>query len=105
MGTPVVVEAEVRYQRRRPARRVDEGVAIGPFAEQRLDEAFGLAVRAWCVGPREAMAQVPRPTDAGEAARLVGRAIVREQAPDGDATAAKPAQRVPEKRGTGPAAV
>ena len=32
-----------------------EGAGVGPFAQGGLDEAFGLTVGAWCVGPGAAV--------------------------------------------------
>jgi hypothetical protein len=45
------------------------------------------------------MPQLPGPTHAGEAPRLIARAIVGEESPDGNPAAPKPHEGVPEKRG------
>lgn len=58
MWSVLVVVAQPGAQRSRAAFRGDVGLRVGPFAEQRLDEAFGLAVRPWGVRPRS---QMPEP--------------------------------------------
>ena len=73
----------------------------GPVAQQRLNESLSVAIGARRVGPREAVAQLPRATNPGESARLIGRAVVGEQTPADDAAAAKPDERMPQKRGAG----
>src|SRR5215510_15506619 len=101
MGTPVIVETQVRAERGGAASRAGERVSIGPFTEQRLNEALGLAVGARRIGPRKPMPQLPRATDAREAPRFVARPVVGADPPRADASATKPGQRVLEKRGAG----
>src|SRR5262245_36302191 len=101
MGTPVIVETQVRAERGGAASRAGERVSIGPFTEQRLNEALGLAVGARRIGPRKPMPQLPRATDAREAPRFVARPVVGEDPSRADASATKPGQRVLEKRGAG----
>src|SRR6476646_3301216 len=101
MWAPVVVKAQIGNQRRCASSRREEYVAIGPFAQQRLNKAFRFAVRPGRVGPCEAMPDRPGPTDACEAARPIAAAIVGEEAPDRDPAAPKPPERIPQKRRAG----
>ena len=54
MWTLVVVEAQIGREGGGPSRRAEIRMAIGPFAQQRLNEALGFAVGPRRVGPREA---------------------------------------------------
>ena len=52
------------------------GVAVGPLAQRRLDEALSLAVGLRLVGPREAMTHTERFASGGEVLGSEGRAVV-----------------------------
>ncbi len=59
--------------------------AVGPLAQRRLDEAFGLAVGLRTIGSRELVFESQAPTGVGEAFRAEGRAL----APRGRNTAVR----------------
>src|SRR5688572_5136822 len=101
MGPSVVIEAQEGPQGSGATRRAEKRAPIRPLPQQRLDKSLGFPVGPRRVGPGKAMPELPGPTDAGETARLVARPVVREHASHGDATAAKPDQRVAQKGGTG----
>ncbi len=103
--TPVVVEAQVRREGCGALGRAGERSPVGPFAQQRLDEALRLAVGAGRVRPGEAVSELPGPADAGETPRAIAAPVVGQHPPDGDAPSPKPAQRILEKRGAGPPAL
>ena len=62
---------------------VDE--AVGPLAQERLDESFGLAVGRGPVGPGEAATQAKAPAGPSEELRSVAVTVVGEQTQDADA--------------------
>src|SRR5215510_15052568 len=78
MRTLVVIEAQIPWQSGRAPRRARIGAPIGPLAQERLNEAFGLAVGPGRVRAREAMAELPRATGPGKPPRAIAAAIVRE---------------------------
>src|SRR4051794_12584135 len=90
--TLVVVEAEIRTQRGGAPGRNAEGRAVGPFSQQRLDEALRFAVRLRAVGPREAVAHQPALCDRGEDAGSIRHRVVGDQPTDSDAASAKPGE-------------
>ena len=55
-----VVEGEIGPERSGAPVRAAIRATIGPLAEQRADEALGLAVRLWPIGPGEALADAER---------------------------------------------
>src|SRR5712691_2935723 len=77
--------------------RAGVGAAIGPLAQQRLDEALRLAVGARRVGPGAEMAELGALAGRGEDVGEVAGAVVGHKAADPDAVAAKPGQGAPEK--------
>jgi len=100
--TPVVVKAEIRRQGGGALGRRAVGPPIRPFAQQRLDEPLGLAVRSRGVGSGEAVPDLPRATHTSETTGAIAVAVVGEQAAHDDAAPPKPPQRVGEEGGTGP---
>ena len=72
---------------------------VGPFAQGRLDEALGFAVRAGCVRPGALVPDMQGATGRAKAAGDVARSIVRQHAPDLDAVGAEPLQGPTEKAG------
>ena len=59
MGTPVVVEPEIGAQRGGPAGGAAIGRAVGPFAQQGLDQRSALPLVCGAVGSGEAVAHAP----------------------------------------------
>src|SRR3954447_13172422 len=59
--------------------------AVGPPGQQRADESLGFAVGARAVGPRAEVTDAERAAGEGVDRRAVGRAVIRQQALDGDA--------------------
>src|SRR5688572_29327874 len=92
MGTPVIVEPQIRLERGRPAGGAPIGGAVRPLAQQRLNKALGLAVGLRPVGTREALPNGPAATHGREDTGFVREGVVGEQATDGDATSSKPRQ-------------
>jgi len=90
MGSLLIVE--VKPTRQLPRARVAAAVEaeVGPFAQERLDEALGLAVCAGRVRARSMVAQGQTPAGRAEAVRAISRAVVGEQRLDGDAVAGEP---------------
>src|SRR6188474_290879 len=74
---------------------------VGPAAEQSSDEALGLAVGLWTVGPRAQMAYCHGATGDGVDGRAVGRAVVGDQALDGDSMAGIERRRAAQERDRG----
>ena len=99
MWTLVVVEPEIGRERGGPTRRAAIRAAVGPLAEQRLDEALGFAVGLRAIWPREALAHRPPVTDRREDARAIGHGVIREEPPHADPAAAKPRERPLQKCG------
>src|SRR3954463_8885806 len=62
---------------------IDE--AVSPLPESRLNEALTLAIGLRPVGPREAVLDVQLPAGGGKVAGTERRAVVGQQALDGDA--------------------
>lgn len=61
------------------------GAGIGPFPQSGLNEALGLAISPWCVGPCTTMSQTQAAAESPEGARQVSRAIVGQHLPEPDA--------------------
>jgi hypothetical protein len=59
--------------------------SVGPFPGEGLDEAFGLAIGLWTIGPGEAMSDSKFTTRIGEGVRAIGDAIIGEHGGDFDA--------------------
>jgi hypothetical protein len=64
---------------------VEIGANLGPLAEGGLNEAFGLAVGARGIGTGEAVLDAELEAGGAEVAGAIARAVVGEQAVDGDA--------------------
>ena len=95
--TTVVVEPEIRTDIGGPPRGAPIGPAIGPFAQQRLNEALGFSIRLGAIRPREALTDRPASTDRGEDTGPIGHCVVREEAAHTDAAATKPRERALQK--------
>jgi hypothetical protein len=93
---PIVV-VEPGRQRLGAVPRVRVGPAVGPLAQQGLDEALRLAIGARGVRAGAQMAHARTATEAGEPRRDIARAIVAQDAADADAVAAEPRPGAPEK--------
>src|SRR4030095_3719678 len=78
---------------------------IGPFAQQRLDEALGLAIGARSIGPRSAMGQAERSTGRAKAPGSIGRAVIGRHASNPHTPGAKPRQRPSDEAAHGLAAL
>ena len=65
------------------------GVSVGPFAEGGLDEALGLAVGLWSVGPCEAVLEAEGGDGGAHGVSAVAGAIVGVEALGGDAVLLK----------------
>ncbi len=61
------------------------GMAVGPFAQDGLDETICLAVGAWCTGPGAAIHEPKRTADGHEAERTGRRATVGKHGLEPDA--------------------
>src|SRR5256712_3156860 len=90
MRSSAIVVLQPAGQHARAIGRRVVGAEIGPFAQQGLDEAFGLAVGARRVRPRATMRQMEGATGRAKAPRQVGRAVVGEHAPDARPARPKP---------------
>jgi len=99
--TVAVIEAEVRAQCGGPLGRADVRRPIRPLAQQRLNQALGLAVRLRMVRPSESVTNRPGATGGGKDARAIGEAVIAEKSTDADPTAAVPANRPSQEGGTG----
>src|SRR6187401_2539327 len=98
MRTTVVVKAEIGAERGRAPRRAPIRYAIRPLAQERLDEAFGFAVRLGPVGPRETMPQQPALTNRRKRAGTIDHRVVGHETAHADAAPAKPRQGPLQKR-------
>src|SRR2546425_12736011 len=72
MRSSAIVVLQPAGQHARSIGRRVVGAEIGPFAQQGLDEAFGLAVGARRVRPRATMRQMEGSTGRAKAPRQVG---------------------------------
>ncbi len=79
MGAMPVVVMKPRRHLRVTLLGVLIGAGIDPFAEGGLDEAFGFAVGARCVGARKVMANAELQAGLAESARAVAMAVIGEQ--------------------------
>jgi putative transposase len=77
----------------RPDVRAGIAIGIGPFAQKRLDEAFGLAVGTRRVRPRALVLDAEPAQQLGEGPGLVSRAVVGHHSLDGHTELALVAQR------------
>ena len=68
------------------------GDCIGPFAQDGLDEAFGLSVCLRRVGPGSDVTYLQAPETLGEQARDVTRAVVGHDALDRHTASLEPSQ-------------
>ena len=93
MGTASVVPPESAGEGARAVRAGGVGAAVGPAAQQGLDEALGLAVGARRVGPGTQVAQPKLLAMHSPGARAVGGAVVGHHLLDGDPLRREPAQR------------
>jgi hypothetical protein len=85
VGSAPVVPAQIAAERSGPSRARVVAAGVGPLAEQRLDEALGLAIRTW---PVEAGVAPLDPKPRGRlqpGARVIGLGVVGQQALDQDA--------------------
>src|SRR6476469_106869 len=94
---PIVV-VEPGRQRTSASRRAGIGSAVGPLAEQRLNEPLGLAVGARRVGPDPVMVQLVGATERLHRRGAIGEGVVGHDPADPNAVAAEPGQRAPEER-------
>jgi hypothetical protein len=81
------------------------GQGVGPFAQECLDEAFGLAVGPRRIVPGPQVADVEQAAGLGEQPRDVARAVVAHHPLDADAPFSEPAQGTHEKAGAALAAL
>ena len=94
---PVKPSGEVRVS----GLRCRIGEAVGPFAQEGLDEALGLAVGLGRVGSGEDVADAQPSQRLGEAAGAVGAAIVGHHPLGPDAVRTEPAQGAEQEGGGG----
>ena len=85
MGPMLVVPGEPSAEVSVAAIGAAMGDGVGPFAQQGLDEAFGLAIGARRIGPCADVAQAEPAAGFGEEAGDVARAVVGHDALDLDA--------------------
>src|SRR5258708_35136872 len=98
MRALLVVVGNPRRERLPACGGASERYRVSPLADQRLDEAFGLAVGARPIGPRP---HVPDPVPlaaAREDLRDVVRPVVRQDAPDADPLALVPGESATQER-------
>src|SRR5712692_11030156 len=100
MGTLPVVVVQITRECGGARLGGQVGPAIGPLAQQRLDEALRLAIGPRRVGPRSFVLDGPGATRGGPELRAIAIAVIGEHAPDADPAARKPAQRATQKPGT-----
>ena len=74
--------------------------AIGPASQERLDEAFGLAVGARAIGPGSQMTQAKPFAGRGEAVGDVAGCVVGHDAGDGDAVVGLPEDQSSKEAGS-----
>jgi len=84
MWTAAIVVPQVGLQGPDAQPGVEVGPSVGPFAQEGLDEALGLAVSARTVGASSEMPQPQRPTGEGEQVREIGWAVVGHNGADPD---------------------
>src|SRR5688572_5995176 len=90
MRSLLIVEAKPERQDASSFRAAGVGAGIGPFAQQRLDEALSLAVGTRPIGPGALVVHARAHARLAEAMRAVAGAIVGEQCLDRDASGCKP---------------
>ena len=76
MVARLVVEAEPSREDPQALRVGAIGTGIGPLGEQRADEALGLAVGPWHVGPGANELELEDTAGFGKSLRDVGRSVV-----------------------------
>jgi hypothetical protein len=74
-----------------------EGVGVGALAQDRLNEALGLAIGARRVGPRPQVAQLGGGAGLAKEADAIGRAVVGHDALGDDAVSGEPGESPREK--------
>ena len=99
--TAVVIKAEIRPERRRAPSRAAIRHAIRPFAQQGLDQAFGLAIGLRTVRSRKSLAHQPALRNGGDGGRPIRPRVVGEQPTDANPPSTKPGERALKKRGAG----
>lgn len=77
------------------------GEAVGPFAQERLDQRLRFPVRLRPIGTGEAAADAVAGADEPPGAGAVGAGVVGEDARDDDALLAVPGERAGEEGGAG----
>ena len=75
------------------------GASVGPSSRHRLDEALGLAIGAWRVGPRENLADAVRLAERTEVVRAVAPSVVGEDAFDPDSETREALDHVAQEAG------
>jgi hypothetical protein len=93
---PIVV-VQPGGQRLGAVPRAQVGPAVGPLAQEGLNEALGLAVGARGVGTGAEVADAGAPTEAREPIRDIAGAIVGQDAPDADPVPSKPRPGAPQE--------
>jgi len=104
MRSPDVVGANPRAERLRAARRARVGTRIRPFADQGLDEAFGLAIGLGPVRPGAFQTELMAGRDRLKALTPIVAAVVRQHTQEPHTAASKPGDGTIEearRRGTG----
>jgi len=76
VGTLVVVNAQERAERLGAPRRTANREAVGPFAQERLDESLGLGMGLGARGPGAPVPQAPGAAGRGEDAGAIDEAVV-----------------------------
>ena len=99
MRSLTVVETDPRLQRRRSPARAGVRPSVRPFAQQRLNESFGFAIRPGRIGPRPDVPQTTPREDGGEGVREIAHAVVTHDPPDADPEVGKPLTRPLQKPG------
>ena len=103
MATFGVVIGQVPGEGRGAVRGARVGLGIGPFVEQRANEAFRFAVGLGAIGARPAVFDAGASHHVLDIVPEIAGAVVGENAPDADAELGEVQQRAQEKRrGRGP---
>jgi hypothetical protein len=99
----VVVPPEVAGKRSASVLARGVGEAVGPLAQECLDQGLGFAVGLGAVGPGETAAEAVARADEPPGTRAIGARIVGEDALDNDALPAIPGERAGEEGRARPA--
>src|SRR5512132_4612223 len=106
MATLPIVVVQPSEQRLGAVARSGIGAAVGPLAQQGLDEALGLAIGARSVRARPAVMHASAAAEAGKAIRDISRAVIRHHPADADAVPPEPRPSAPQElRRRGPALI